>query len=111
MTGESLDVKIARIDEQMKATRESIDLARDSRKQQYEMLEKINLTLMNLDNRVTGVEQSLAATKPTLDEFVDIKLKVQGAGIAGKWAWSIGIAVVSVLYTLREHVFYWFSKL
>ena len=110
MSGETNDVQIARVEEQLKGVREAIDLARDSRKQQYEILEKINLNMGKFDNRLTNVEQSLAATKPTIDEFVDIKLKVQGAGIAGKYAWAIGASIVTFLYTIRENIIMWLSK-
>lgn len=108
MSNESVEVRAARLDEKINAIREDLTLARESRKQQYEMIEKISRTLINIDNRVTGVEESLAATKPTIDEFVNIKLKVQGAGIAGKTAWAIGAAVVGAIYTFRETLIKWF---
>lgn len=111
MSGESLDVKLARMDEQMKTVRESVDLARDSRKQQYEMIERINQVLIKMDGRLDGVEKSLAKATPTIDEFVNIKLKVQGAGMAGKAAWAVGVTIISVLFSFREYIFNWFSKL
>lgn len=107
---ESLEVKLARVEEQNKLIREDMTLARDSRKQQYETLESIARSLIKLDNRVEGVEKSLAAAAPTIDEFVNIKLKVQGAGVAGKWAWAIGASVITFLYTIRETIITWVSK-
>lgn len=110
MSGESLDVKIARIDERVASVRDELALARDGRKQQYEMIEKINQTLIKLDGRVSGVEHSLAANAPTIQEFVDIKMKVQGAGLAGKWAWAIGASIVTFLFSIRETIISWMAK-
>lgn len=110
MSGESLDVKIARIDERVESVRDELALARDGRKQQYEMVEKINQTLIRLDSRVSGVENSLASNAPTIQEFVDIKMKVQGAGIAGRWAWVVGSAILGFLFSIREHLIAWMSK-
>lgn len=110
MTLESSDVKIARMDEQLKAVREDMVLARDSRKQQYEMIEQVNRTLVQMESRFANVEQKLAANAPTIQEFMDIKLKVQGAGIAGKWAWAIVVSVITFLFSIREAVLTWMAK-
>ena len=107
---ESLEVKIARIEEQNKALREEMQLAKEGRKAQYETLENIGRTLIKLDNRIEGVEYSLAKAAPTIDEFVNIKLKVQGAGILGKWAWAAGASLITFLYTTREAIFAWMTK-
>lgn len=110
MSGDSLEVKLARLDEQLKAAREDMTLARDGRKAQYEMIENINKTLIKLDNRVAGVETALATNAPTIQEFVDIKMKVQGAGLAGKWAWAIGASIVTFLFSIRETLISWMAK-
>lgn len=107
---DSMEVKVARMDEQLKAVREDMDLARESRKQQYEMIENVHRVLIKMEHRLDGVEKSLAAATPTIDEFVNIKLKVQGAGILGKWAWAIGASIITFLFSFREQLINWFSK-
>lgn len=110
MGSESVEIQAARMDEQIKAIREELQMARDSRKQQYEMIESIGQTLIRIDSRVTGVEQSLVTNAPTIQEFVDIKMKVQGAGLAGKWAWAIVASVVTFLFSIREAALTWMAK-
>lgn len=110
MSGESPEVKLARMEERLNTVLEALELARDSRKQQYEKLEELNRNLLTLDSRVGAVEKSLAAAAPTIDEFVNIKLKVQGAGIAGKYAWAIGASIITFLFTIRESIIAWMTK-
>ena len=110
MRGEPLEVKLARLDEQLKAVREDMVLARNSRKQQYEMIESVNRVLMQMESRFANIEDKLATTAPTIQEFVDIKMKVQGAGIAGKWVWAIGVAIVTFMFSIREQLIAWMAK-
>lgn len=110
MPQETNEVKIARMDEQMKMVREAMDLARDSRKQQYEMLENVNRILQQMDSRLSSVEQAMAAATPTLNEFVDVKLKIQGAGIAGKYIWAFGASIITFLFTVREQIIAWMAR-
>lgn len=110
MTIEPLEVKLARFDEQLKAVRADMALAREARKQQYEMIERINNMLVKLEGRVAGVESSLALNAPTIQEVVDIKMKIQGAGIAGRWAWAIMASLATFLFTIRETLITWMAK-
>lgn len=107
---DSMEVKVARMDEQLKGVREDMDLARESRKQQYVMIEDVHRVLLKMEHRLEGVEKSLAAATPTIDEFVNIKLKVQGAGMAGKAIWTTVGAILTVMYTFRETIMSWVSK-
>lgn len=110
MGSESPEAQVARLDERLKSITNELNLARDGRKQQYETLENIARSLIKLDSRVEGVENSLAKAAPTIDEFVNIKLKVQGAGIAGRWAWAAGASIITFLYTMRENIIQWMTK-
>lgn len=110
MGNENPEVKIARMEERINTILSEIQQARDGRKAQYETLEEIIRQLIQVDHRISGVEQRLSSAQPTLDEFVDIKLKVQGAGIAGKWLWAVGSCVLTAAVTMRETIFAWLSK-
>ena len=110
MALEAPEVKIARVEERLAVVLQELGQARDGRKQQYEMIERINNMLIQLESRVAGVEQSLASNAPTIQEFVDIKMKVQGAGIAGKWIWAIVASLVTFLFSIRETLITWMAK-
>lgn len=110
MSGETPEVRLARFEERLITALEALELAREGRKQQYEKLEELNRSVLELSSRVHQVERSLAAASPTIDEFVSIKYKVQGAGIAGKWIWAIGSAILTAAVTMRETIFAWLSK-
>ena len=103
-------MKVVRMEERLNSVLKELEQARSSRKQQYEMIEKISIMMTQLESRVAGVEKSLASNAPTIQEFVDIKMKVQGAGIAGKWAWAIGASVVTFLFSIRETLITWMAK-
>lgn len=107
---DSLEVKVARMDERLEGVREDMLLARDGSKQQYEMIESVHRILSKMEHRLDGVEKSLAAATPTIDEFVNIKLKVQGAGLAGKVIWTTVGTLLTVMFTFRETVMNWLSK-
>lgn len=110
MSGESSEVQMARLDERLQQILREMELSRDSRKQQYEKLETISQNVSLLETRVKGVEDGLNKASPTIDEFVNIKMKVQGAGALGKYVWMIGGGLLSALAFGREAIFSWFAK-
>lgn len=110
MGGESAEVQIARLDERLQQILRELELSRDGRKQQYEKLEQLNQSVTTLSGRVENVENSLAKTAPTIDEFLIIKHKVIGAGILGRWVWLAGGGIISFLFTSREAILSWVAK-
>jgi len=84
--------------------------AKESRKSQYESTEALRGQISKMDGRVANVEQSLAAAKPTIDEFISVKNKVIGAGAIGKWLWVACGVLIGVIASSREAVFHYFSK-
>lgn len=110
MGGESAEVQIARLDERLQQILRELELSRDGRKQQYEKLEQLNQSVSVLSGRVENVENSLAKTAPTIDEFLIIKHKVVGAGIMGRWVWLAGGSIIGFLFTSREAILSWVTK-
>lgn len=104
MPTESLEVLIARMSEQMKHMQEDMNRDRDSRKHQYEKIEAVNQIVTKMDGRLASVESSLASAKPTIEEFITIKHKVVGAGMAGKWLWAVAGFGLGAAVWLREHI-------
>ena len=105
-----LHTQMARLEERLKIIAEGLVLDRDSRKDQYEKLENIGKTMTAMDARVKSVEESFARSAPTIEEFITIKHKVVGAGVAGKWLWFIVGGLLTVAYNFRSEIFRWFSK-
>lgn len=60
--------------------------------------------------RITSLEHSMTANAPTIQEFVTIKHKVQGAGKMGTVLWACGAALLTLLATSREAIFGWLSN-
>lgn len=110
MSLETNEVKIARMEERLTTVLRELEQARDGRKQQYEALESISKALLNIENRVKGVEDGLNKASPTIDEFLIIKHKVVGAGVFGKWIYAGAATIITLLATSREAIFAWMSK-
>jgi predicted phage tail protein len=102
MGAESSEVQMARLDERLKSIMTALDEARVSRKHQYEQMEEYGKSLTSIDGRVKSVEASLAKSAPTIEEFITIKHKVVGAGLAGKWLWAAGGVLLSAAIFLSE---------
>lgn len=107
---ENIEAQLARMDERMKMIVASLEQDRSSRKEQYENAEQTRLTLQDISSRLGAVEKGLADNAPTIEEFITIKHKVAGAGVAGRWAWVAVAAVISVLFTMRKEIFQWLAK-
>lgn len=110
MGTESPEVQMARLDEKLKSILNELESARNGRKQQYDSIEKLGRSLTSIEGRVENVENSLAVTKPTIDEFVIIKHKVIGAGIMGRWLWAIVGGLLTFIFSMREALVTWLSK-
>ena len=74
-----------------------------------ETLSELKDSINNMDNRLKNVENSLAKSEPTIEEFITIKHKVVGAGIFGKWVWAAAGAIIGVLAAARREIFAWFA--
>lgn len=110
MTGESPEVQMARLQEQMKTILIRLDEARDDSKTQRKWMAQMSTTLGDVVNRLSGVEEKFERASPTIDEFIIIKHKIIGAGLLGRWLWAGLGALLTFLFTIREALFTWISK-
>lgn len=110
MSDESTAVQMARIEERMKIIIEGLAQDRISRKEQYEKMEELSQTLTSVDGRVKTVEESLKQQAPTIEEFITIKHKVVGAGMAGKWIWVVLAGLVGFAFSMRVEIIKWLTK-
>ncbi len=113
---ESTDVRVARMEEQLKFMITEAGEAKAARKAQYESMDELrglvtqlaqSIATMNTD--VNSVRTKLDGQAPTIEEFITIKHKVVGAGKIGKWLWVAGTAVISYAFASRETLIKWLT--
>ena len=107
---ESHDAQIARLDERLTSIVALMRESREEFKLHKDLAKEISTSLANIGHRVESVEHSLAKASPTIDEFIIIKHKIQGAGMLGKWLWVALGFLVGTVYSMRETIFHWISK-
>lgn len=101
---EPSEVQIARLEERLAVILNELQQVQDGRKQQYEKLEEMGRSLLQLSNRVESVEKSLAKASPTIEEFITIKHRVVGAGMLGKWVWAVAGGLIGMLFYARVQI-------
>jgi hypothetical protein len=104
MSNESVEIQMARQEERMKTILFRMEEDRLEHRQSRERIDSISHSLNAIGSRVENVESSLARATPTIDEFITIKHKVVGAGLMGKWAWTIGAGIIGFLFGLRAEI-------
>ncbi|ATW58127.1 hypothetical protein CNR35_00031 [Pseudomonas phage inbricus] len=110
MSTEPTEVQLARLEERLNQVLQGMAQDRESRKQQYEKTEELAQSITKLDGRMGQVEQSLTQQAPTIEEFITIKHKVVGAGIAGKWVWAIAGGLITFLWTAKKEIAAWLGN-
>jgi hypothetical protein len=110
MPNESIEVQLAVLVTQMGFIQQELSEAKTARKGQYEKMEEQSQTLTQVSSRLQKVEESLASQAPTIEEFITIKHKVVGAGLAGRWTWIILAGLVGLLASFRMEIFRWLSR-
>lgn len=107
---ESVEVRVARLEEQLRFLVHDAKEAKINRKGQYESIEHLREAMFTMAGEVTEVESKLAGQAPTIEEFITIKQKVVGAGKLGGVIWAIGAFIIGIIYSSREAVIGWFGK-
>lgn len=108
MSGESNEVQLVRLEVQMTQVLSELRDSKESRSKQYESIEALRLAVQAMVPRVENVENKLAGQAPTIEEFITIKHKVQGAGQMGHWLWIAGAFLLGVAAKSREAILHWF---
>lgn len=106
---ESVEVRVARVEENMKFLVKDAEQASLSRKSQYAVIEAIQSSVSNMVTTMASLEEKLDGQAPTIEEFITIKHKVVGAGRLGKWLWIVGGFLLGTISTSREHIIAWLS--
>lgn len=101
---EPVEIQIARLDERYKSIQEKMEQNEKTNQESTATLRRLESILDRISSRVEGVENALASAKPTINEFVQFKHKVIGAGSFGKWVWLVAGVLLSYVLTVREHL-------
>ena len=109
MSSESTEVLLARLEERLRTVFENQERESKSRDRIEHSISSMRDCVQKMDGRLMSVEESLAKSEPTIEEFITIKHKVVGAGIMGKWIWAGAGAIIGVLAAARREIFTWFA--
>lgn len=101
---ESTDIQLARLDERMKMILDRMSDTQESNAKTQAWMNKVDNSLHDITSRVTNVESSLNRAAPTIEEFITIKHKVIGAGVAGKWMWLTMGTLLGLVISMREQL-------
>lgn len=96
----SIEVQLAILVTEMGHIKGELVDAKSARHDQWQKMQEQSSTLSKMDNRLESVEESLAKSAPTIEEFITIKHKVVGAGAIGKWIWVAATAILTMIATL-----------
>jgi hypothetical protein len=110
MGNPSLGVQLGRLAGQQDIILKELSDARDDRKQQFSTIDEIRGSVIALDGRMIKVEETLTKFSPTIEEFIQIKNKVLGAGKLGKWLWIVLVALIGLAFKFRTEIVTWFGK-
>lgn len=92
---ESPEVQIARLDERLKSIMTYMEKEEASRATSLQWMG-------TMSERLANVENALAASAPTINEFTTLKHKMIGAGILGRWVWIGAASIIGWAYGARE---------
>ena len=90
---ESAEVRLARMEERLSAFLSAAEADRQNTVALRVWMSNMDRLMTQVSQRLDKVDTILSSAQPTLDEFSAIKLKVEGAGVAGKWLWA-GMALI-----------------
>lgn len=107
---EAVEVRVARLEENMRFLVDEAKEAKEARKFQYQTNEQTQAKITAIGVSISAVETKLAGQAPTIEEFITIKHKVVGAGLLGKWVWAAGAFLIGIVFSSREAIITFFSK-
>lgn len=107
---ESVEVRVARLEENMKFLVEEAKAAKEARKDQYSTNQSVGNSLQTMGNALEAVKTKLDGQTPTIEEFITIKHKVVGAGKLGKWTWITFGGLITFVFSSRETIIQWLTK-
>lgn len=86
----STELGLAKLETKMEMILHGQDRAEQSRKELHQSVNALDKKVDGLEFRMQAMETSFKEARPTIDDFIATKHKVQGAGQLGKFLWTIG---------------------
>lgn len=110
MDDTTIAVQLGKLAGQVEMIMRELEYASKERKEQVSALQNVGRDVSDISAKVKTLEQNLIKFEPTIDEFIDIKKKVIGAGKLGKWLWGAVATVIGIIFAVRTEIFGWLSK-
>lgn len=110
MSIDTSDVLLGRLEERLQILINNREKDENNQEKLENTLHGLLLSVQQMEGRLKSVEDSLAKSEPTIEEFITIKHKVVGAGIFGKWIWAGAGAIIGILAAARREIFAWFAS-
>lgn len=107
MTPDKQEVAIAVLQERMEQQMKTIF---NLLEKQGVNAEKLAEGFIRMEGRMGQMEEALAKAQPTLDSYISVQHKIEGAGMAGKYFWAVATAVLSAFVFFREAIVNWITK-
>lgn len=85
-----------RLDQIDRRQEEERRVSSDSRSKMYARMEEMHVNLLQMDHRLKNVEDRVSSYGPTITEYITMKERVRGAGMAGRFLWGAGGVILSV---------------
>jgi hypothetical protein len=102
MADESMEAELARFDEKFKSMERMLaeivanqKEASEGRRRGYEAQERTEREVIGLTHRMTAVEKSVEAIKPTTAELERVRDRAIVAGKLGKLIWEVSKALIA----------------
>ena len=110
MSNNSVDVRLALIDERIRTIIANMESDRLAIKEQCDKVLLLDTKINDIGVRIQLMERNLDDLTPAMDEFIRMKHRAHGIGLVGKWVWVIVCAVVGALFAIRREIAEWVSK-
>lgn len=106
----SQEVQLALLGQQMEQMSKAMERMENHQATVAERMTEYASGQDKMNQKMTVIEAQLASNQPTIQEFVTIKHKVQGAGAAGKWIWAAAAGILTFIATNRNNIIDFFQK-
>lgn len=97
-----MEVELARFDEKLKSIERMLaemaasqKEAAEGRRRGYEAQERTEREVIGINHRLSAVEKSVEAIRPTTAELEKVRDRVMFAGRLGQTIWSVGKALIA----------------
>lgn len=107
---ESIEIQLARLQEQLKTVIRSIDDNKKLYKDTGDKIDKIENQLFDLGVRVSRLEDQLMKHSPTIEMIVSMQQQAKGIAKISKVLYVTGGIVIGTVLSFRSEILAWITK-